>query len=445
MKAKTAKQRLRAYRVFGLVCVIILCALVGVATWFLYPIGIIELLLFVAVATVAAFFISFYANKKWILSALTDELDAPLYYEIIKTGKFRNKLALEHLQAEFHTGNYSNAVAICNQKLADPKIGKNYPYIYLSFLANVYFRMDDSARLSEVCQQVNRFLADQKKVSKSLKNWTDAIPFYEAYLSCDWDACDAFLNPEQPLTSELARVTYSYLAARVALKKGETDAAKALFQEVAQKAPKLYLATHAQHALGAIEENRPYSEGIEPVTPNETYVIPTPTKSQKAVKVLLWIVFFLGFGYTLMVGVIDRQWEREYEEYLEEIRVMVEVDHDNVVVVQDFDLMYEDEIVDSMFVCEVDSGMILAASYVYMDEEELHYDTLVTISKEDLLGEEPISFVAEFESVTSYINIVMGFYTQVDDIPVDVLAVYRADVHGKTVYIAAISMEEIPH
>ena len=100
-----------------------------------------------------------------------------------------------------------------------------------------------------------------------------------------------------------------------------------------------------------------------------------------------------------MVGVIDRQWEREYEEYLEEIRVMVEVDHDNVVVVQDFDLMYEDEIVDNMFVCEVDSGMILAASYVYMDEEELHYDTLVTISKEDLLGEEPISFVAEFESL----------------------------------------------
>lgn len=445
MKAKTAKQRLRSYRAFGVAFTIVLCALIGVATWFLYPIGIIELLLFVAVATVAAFFISFYANKKWILSALTDELDAPLYYEIIKTGRFCNKLALEHLQAEFHTGNYSNAVAICNQKLADPVIGKKHPYIYLSFLANVYFRTDDSARLSEVCQQVNRFLTDQKKVSKSLKNWTDAIPFYEAYLSCDWDACDAFLNPEQPLTSELARVTYSYFAARVAFKKGEIDAAKALFQEVAQKAPKLYLATHAQHALGAIEENCPYSEGIEPVIPNEAFVIPTPTKSQKAVKVLLWIVFFLGFGYALMVGVIDRQWEREYEEYVEEIRLLVEENYDNVTVAQTFDPMYEDMIVDNMFVCEVDSGMILGAVYVCGDEYTLCYDTFVTIDRETLQSEEKLCMVTEFESATCYINIVMGFYSKVEDVPEDAWEIYYATPHGRPLYIALISMEEIPH
>ena len=174
---KTAKQRLRAYRVFQLVCVIILCALIGVCTWFLYPIGLIHILLFIVVAIFAAFFIGFYANKKWILTALTDEVDASLYYEIIKTGKFYNNLALEHLQAEFHTGNYNNAVAICNQKLADPKVWKKYPYIYLSFLANVYFRVGDTARLAEVCQQVDRFLAGQKKMSKGLKNWVDAIPF----------------------------------------------------------------------------------------------------------------------------------------------------------------------------------------------------------------------------------------------------------------------------
>lgn len=447
---KTAKQRLRAYRVFQLVCVIILCTLIGVCTWFLYPIGLIHILLFIVVAIFAAFFIGFYANKKWILTALTDEVDASLYYEIIKTGRFYNNLALEHLQAEFHTGNYNNAVAICNQKLADPKVWKKYPYIYLSFLANVYFRVGDTARLAEVCQQVNRFLAGQKKMSKGLKNWVDAIPFYEAYLNCDWDACDAFLKAEQPLTSELARVTCAYLAARVALKKGETDVAKALFQEVIQKAPKLYLATHAAHALEAIDANRPYSEGIEPVTPNEAFVIPTPTKPQKVIKSLLLVMTFLCFGYALMVGVIDgvidKQWEREYEEYVEEIRVMLESDYDNVVVAQTFDLMYGDEVVDNMVVCEVDGGMILAATYVYIDDEdeELQYDTLVTISKEDLQGEEPLSYVAEFESSTSYINVVMGFYTQEEDLPEDILSVYYATVYGKSVYMVVISMEEIP-
>ena len=98
-----------------------------------------------------------------------------------------------------------------------------------------------------------------------------------------------------------------------------------------------------------------------------------------------------------------------------------------------------------MFVCEVDGGMILAAAYVYTDDEELYYDTLVTISKEDLQSEEPLSHVAEFESPTSYINVVMGFYTQGENLPEHNLGVYYATVHGKSVYMVVISMEEIPY
>ena len=171
----------------------------------------------------------------------------------------------------------------------------------------------------------------------------------------------------------------------------------------------------------------------------------TPTKSQKAVKVLLWIVFFLGFGYALMVGVIDRQWEREYEEYVEEIRLLVEENYDNVTVAQTFDPMYEDMIVDNMFVCEVDSGMILGAVYVCGDEYTLCYDTFVTIERETLQSEEKLCMVTEFESATCYINIVMGFYSKVEDVPEDAWEIYYATPHGRPLYIALISMEEIPH
>jgi len=444
MKTKTAKQQLKSCRLFKVICFILVCTAFGLFAWFSHLPSIVVVLIALAGGLIFGVWASIFANKKWIISTLIQDLDAPLYYEIVKTGRFYSNVAIDHLQAEFFMGNYSNVVAICNQKLADPKIAKKYGYIYISYLARVYFRTGDNARLQQACEQMQAFLATAKsKPSKNVKAFIEVIQFYRAYLLRDWDACEKWLDSNPPKT-EFARVDNDHTRARVALEKGEIDKAKELFQAVVQRAPKLSYATHAAHALEAIEANRPYSEGIEPVVPNESFTLPIPPKSSKGVAVLIWVIFFIVILRALWTGWQEIKWEREYEEYLEELRVMVEVDHDNVTVAQEFDLMYRDEIVDSMFVCEVDSGMILAASYVYTGEEELHYDTLVTISKEDLQSEEPLRYIAEFESVTSYINVVMGFYTQREDLP-ESLDVYYATVHGKSVYMVVISMEEIPH
>ena len=445
MKTKTAKQHLKAYRSFKWTCAIILSVLFGVGACFAYPFSIVSVLLFFLAALVIGIGLNLFAQKKWVLSTLVKDLDAPLYYEIIKTGRFYNHLAIEHLQAEFYMGNYSNVLAICNQKLADPKVTKKYGYFYIFYLACVYFRTDDRDRLQQACQQMEAFLANTKaKPSGAGADFVEVFQFYNAYLRSDWDACEKWLD-SNPRKTEFACVNNDYLRARVALEKGEIDKAKELFKTVMQRAPKLHLSTHAAHALEAIEAGRPYGEGIDPVAPTENFMLPVAPKSKKAVSVWLWVIIMCTFLSIVYLKWEEKQWDREYEAYVEEIRLIVEEDYDNVTVVQTFDPTYDDVIVDNMFVCEVDSGMILGAVYVYTDEETLCYDTFVTIDKADLQSEEALCLVAEFESATCYINIVMGFYSQIEDVPEDTWGVYYATAHGKSVYIAVISMEEIPH
>ena len=444
IKTKTAKQCLRAYRAFRLWWIITPIVVFGVCTWLLYPVGA-GYFLFVVLSTILlSIGANLFSYQKWILSALTKDLDSSLYYEIVKTGKFYNHLAFGHLEAEFHAGNYNNAAAICYQKLADPKIAKKFSFVYLSFLANMYFRTGDDVRLGEVCERVDALMAEQKKISKSIKNWIVVIPFFQAYLRRDLATCEAFWN-NNPSKLELGQVTRNYNVARVALAVGETEKAKALFEEVLQKAPKLYLSTHAAHALEAIEASCSYDEGIEPITPTENFVLPVAPQKSKVVTVLLWVIIMCLFLGSVYLKWQEKQWDREYEEYIEEIRLIVEEDYDNVAVVQTFDPLYDDIIVDNMFVCEVDSGMILGAVYVYEDEYNLCYDIFVTIDKEELQSEEKLCLVSEFESATCYINIVMGFYSKVEDVPEDAWEIYYATPHGRPVYIALISMEEIPH
>lgn len=444
MKIKTAKQCLQAYRTFRLGYVIALVILFGGCTLLLYPVGAGYFLLVILSTILLSVGANLFSYQKWILAALTKDLDSSLYYEIVKTGKFYNNLAFEHLQAEFHAGNYNNAAAICYQKLADPKIAKKFSFVYLSFLAHMYFRTGDDVRLGEVCERIDALIAEQKKISKNIKNWIAAIPFFQAYLRRDWATCEAFWN-NNPSKLELEQVTRSYSIARVALSVGENEKAKALFEEVVQKAPKLHLSTHAAHALEAIEADRPYGEGIEPISPTENFMLPVAPKNTKVITVLLWVMIMCIFLYAVYSKWEEKQWEREYEEYVEEIRLLVEENYDNVTVAQTFDPMYEDMIVDNMFVCEVDSGMILGAVYVCGDEYTLCYDTFVTIDRETLQSEEKLCMVTEFESATCYINIVMGFYSKVEDVPEDAWGIYYATPHGRPLYIALISMEEIPH
>ena len=101
--------------------------------------------------------------RKYISNPLSNELNAPLYYEIVRQGKIYAPSAIWQLQAEYFIGNLNHAVHICNQKLNDPKISKKYKYHYLMFLANVYFDMGDNETLVDVCKRFDSELTKESK------------------------------------------------------------------------------------------------------------------------------------------------------------------------------------------------------------------------------------------------------------------------------------------
>ena len=145
MNQEIAKLNLRKYKISKIIISIlgllayVLCAVFGDGK------------LIISALVLAVLFIRYapwFFYRKYISNPLSNELNAPLYYEIVRQGKIYVPSAIWQLQAEYFVGNHNNAVCICNQKLNDPKISKKYKYHYLMFLANVYFDIGDNLQSS---------------------------------------------------------------------------------------------------------------------------------------------------------------------------------------------------------------------------------------------------------------------------------------------------------
>lgn len=260
-----AKSILRKYQILSVFSLLIFIFLSIFALYFIENrfLGLAVLIIALLVFRFALFFI-FY---RMIWDPLADALDAPLYHEIIRRGRMGHASGWNQAQAEYYVGNYTNAIAICKQKLSEPRYAKTYRYHYYYCLANCYFDLGDDQKLKEICDLFYRDLTGERKREKIFKQFS-TFRFFSVYLNRNTEACEEYLR--QPVQNNLLRVSAEFKKARVALLCGDETQAKNSFESVIRKAPLLHYAVISEKVLQAMENGGGYADAIAPIPEEET-------------------------------------------------------------------------------------------------------------------------------------------------------------------------------
>ena len=120
-------------------------------------IGLLEL--FVARVVMAR------AWKKYVYNVIDEELDAPLFMEILREVGRYDPFAIHQLQLLYAEGRHADVVSLCAKQLQNP-YAKRYKPGYLTYMAFAYFSLGDDQRLAEIHEATERFLQSQKNPEK---------------------------------------------------------------------------------------------------------------------------------------------------------------------------------------------------------------------------------------------------------------------------------------
>ncbi len=442
---KNEKHYLKKYRALSWALVIVLLAFIPVV--YLTVKGYtVALLCYMAICLVG-FFAKRIIIRKVLLSVLLDDLNAPLFRQIVRKGKF---VGLQ-LLSEYYCGNFGNVVEICRRKLVDPKAAKKGRYVYFQRLAAVYYVTGDNESLRAVCQEVEEYLRTEKpSVKRKQAAYIKTFDSYNAYLAGDWETFEKF--EERQVKTKLDRIAWANSHARLALAKGEVERAKELFEE-ARQASNLCYAACADEGLRAIEEGTPYGEGFAPLSVTDDFYVMYPTKANEFFRRVYVVCLILGVillwvsaGLELYAKKeaerqeelqIQREEERrrKREEYEEKYRVLIENDYDGVKILDCFTLKCGDETADSMIICEADDGLLIVSTYVYKGEEQPQYESQVYLSKYLFPMGEEIPWDLDFDCVVSDYSIRVVCYSQEQGIPENALAVRSVRACETPLYI----------
>ncbi len=396
---------------------------------------VMSIVVFLLYLSLFASFLTF----KDLLSSLSMKMDAPLYYEIVKQGKFCNVSAVYQIQAEYFIGNYTNVIDICNRKLEEKRIAKRYQYYYFYYLANTYFNLGEDDKLREICDRFYQNLASERKKERIFKRFAD-FSFFNIYLNRNFDACEEHLNKVQKIPLVLADVAFS--KARVALLKGETEEAKKYFEKVIAEAPLLHYAKLSEAALQAMENGTDYRDAMVPFMEKEN---PKPLEPpavaaffpvfRKVMTVILAVLIAVYAILMILNKINDESWA-DWEEYCREIEALVETDYGEAELLDAFDLEKDDFWVDAMFLCKTADSVLICSAYYYTGEDTLYYEVQAEIPLSVLLAEDFCQLINTYDAVTEDCSVESGFYKNKNDVPSDNYYSVSFVIEGKTVYFA---------
>ena len=460
---KNEKYYLKKYRALSWALVIVLLAFIPVV-YLTVKSYTVALLCYMAICLVG-FFAKRIIIRKVLLSVLLDDLNAPLFRQIVRKGKFVGV----QLLSEYYCGNFGNVVEICRKKLADRKAAKKGRYMYLQRLAAVYYAMGDSENLQAVCQEVEEYLKTEKpSVKRKQATYIKLFDFYNAYLAGDWETCEKL--EERQTKTNLDRMAWANSHARLALAKGEVERAKELLEE-ARQAPNLCYAACADEGLRAIEEGTPYGEGFAPLSVTDDFYVMYPTKANEFFRRVYIVCLILGVILLWVSAAIELQEIREaeraketqnqqkteldrqkfnqlkqnnekYEKHKEKLRVLVEEKYNNVEILSTFSIEKDGDMLDTLCLFKTDDTLFLASTYIYTgDEDTYHYQVQTTLPLSAL--EEPYMVRDfHFDCVTSDMTAEVRFCLNTVSFPTSALGYLRFDVNGKTVYFVFLSARE---
>ena len=379
--------------------------------------------------------------NKCILSILNKKLDADTYLATVYQGKFDTPAALWQLYGEYFCGHYQNVISICKMKLDDPKTATRYKYHYLTYLANVYFDIGDDENLRNVCEQYEVGLA--KENPRKQENFRKRFPrmtFYDLYLKQDIEACIASVNTPTPI--KLTQYHRILCKARLALMQDNAEEANGYYEELAKEAAQLNYGKLAIKHL-AEQKNQEIDDSLQTLTISDESADVTlyPANRRKLRKILgiCLIAFVVIYAAIGILRVINSNKDSDskpdaYHAYLENVRVLVEEDYDNVVMLEAFNLKNGEENIDAMFVCRTDEKIIVGCLYTYDGDSQQYYEKMTDISIASLSEDRSPLWYCSFPSKTSHNQIESYFYIVEADVPDNYLHLSTFEINGQKVY-----------
>lgn len=451
---KKAQRCLKKYRLWITVVSIIVIALYVLIT-FTFDNGWISFLL-VPIALLIMFFGSVICFKKCVLSLVTKEMDPDTFLKMFDIEKMDATSGTWQLLGEYYAGNYQNVIKLCNLKMKNEKLVQKHQYMYLCNLANVYFDIGDNEALKSICEKFEDSLAKEKpNRSAAIRSSYPIMVFYSSYLGKNTEACKNYLD--RPIKDEVTKYRRMFLKAKLVYEDGDIEKARALYSEIAEKAASINYGKLASTVLAnmdnmSAEESK--AEGapallmeIDPED-NGFGVLRICHKSKRPVWIVLGIlmaVFIVSsvVEYVIAERYIEKvdEYNEKREEYFEDIHSLVSRRYDDVEVYDAVDLYYEENIVDTVFVCKADDNILVGISFVYRTTDKLGYKEMATIPIKNLTVPESTVTHRTYNAVTSAYEINSCFYTSKNNIPKYYYEMLTFELDGKTVYYVITDIE----
>ena len=438
MLQEKAKTNIRRLRVLTILTTAPLVLLLVVALWLLITDVLTTVqacILYVIVGLLERFVarvIMARAWKKYVYNVMDEDLDAPLFVEILsRVGKY-DPFAIHQLNRLYAEGRHADMVSLCAKQLKNP-YAKRQKLSYLAHMALAYFSLGDDQKLAEIHEAIEKLLNSLKDPAKGRRR----IPiqaFYAAYLKRDTDACEAYFAANPP-KARIAVVQRYLQKARVAQLKGDTEAAERFLHQVLTEGPNTPVAVTAKAHLAAIERGEGYDKAFPEALPDPLFPVVTSQKRHRIVKILTRVCLIGAAVLLVYTLVLEGMIERKDRTLREDVRVAMEAEHDGVTVHDYFVLSEGETMLDALAVCSTDEGVVVVALYGHKeDPDKLLCDTLVTFTEEELTGSVIPSHVFRGCS-TEYFG-VCGFYETEEEIPADAATTVSVTVYGRELWFA---------
>ncbi len=300
--------------------------------------------------------------RKNILGVVIDDLDAPLYREVVRTAGLYAQNFYYAMDAEFYVGNIPGAIAIGEAVCRDSALSKKHGYATLPFLAQYYYCMGDDEGLASVCRRFRECRLPRLK-TKRVREMTGIINKYEMYLAGDYDS---FVRPIDP---KIKGTIYPFITyfnkARAALKRGDINSARVIFTSVSASTGNTVFAMLSSRALEAIDSGIDYREAVSGIGGEQidtdalikNYIESTKKANKRRTVILMIAAVLLAMA---LPGSI-RSWTREVNERIT-LR-MLDDHYESVEIIEVRPFNINGERSEYTFIADVGDALIIGGRY----------------------------------------------------------------------------------
>ena len=276
-------------------------------------------------------------------------------------------------------------------------------------------------------------------MQKKIRKRTGIMELFGAYSAGDYDKCIQIAS--NPTNSNLVKHTRTYFKAKILLAQGEYDKARELFNSLATDVPQLNIGKISAQILSNMDNQKENPAKVELTTDasieyDDAVIYPSIWRGRKVISYsLLAVAMFIALLPVFMQINAANEYNAQMAAFMEDIRVMVEEDHDGVEVLEVFSLMHGEENVDEMFIYKTETHIIAGVLFTYEgQEDEMFYETQARIPLESLSRGRTTLLRFSFPTEVTDHQVYGYFYLGESDLPEEYIQMSSFEVDGKKVY-----------